>query len=162
MVFISIIGVSVFFLILSVWIGAVYVPSTNWAIEEMLDLAKVKKGEKAVDLGSGNGAVLIALAKRGVEAHGYEINPLLVVWSRFLIWKSGLWGKAHAHFGSFFRADLSSYDVITIFVVPYIMKQVEKKVYSDAKKGTRVVVETFPFPRKKPAKKTKSVYLYTI
>jgi hypothetical protein len=103
---------------------------------------------------------LIALAKKGVEAHGYEINPLLVLWSYILIWRAGVWGKAHPHFGSFFSADISSYDVITIFVVPYIMRRVEKKVMHEAKDGARIIVESFPFPTVKPLKKTKSVYLY--
>lgn len=158
-----ILGIILFVLLLlifSVWYGAVYVPSIDWAVEEMMQIGTVKKGDKLVDLGSGNGKVLIAAAKKGATAHGYEVNPLLVVWSYFLIWKAGVWGKAHPHFGSFFKADISSYDVITVFVVPYIMPSVEKKILTEAKKGARIVVETFPFPQSVPVKKTKSVYLY--
>lgn len=158
----GIIFFSVFFLILSICIGAVYVPSTDWAVVEMMQLAHIKKGEKVVDLGSGNGKVLIALAKKGIESHGYEINPFLVLWSWYLIWKAGVWGKAHAHFGNIFSVDIRSYDVILIFVVPYIMPRLEKKLLKDCKKGTRIVVETFPFPTLVPVKKTKSLYAYII
>lgn len=121
-------------LFLSVWFGAVYVPSVDWAVDEMITLANIKKGEKVVDLGAGNGKILIALAKKGVEAHGYEINPLLVLWSWVLIYKAGVWGKAHAHWGNIFSVDLQPFAAITIFVVPYIMPKVEKKVLKDAKK----------------------------
>ena len=160
--FLYVLVVGLVLLILSIIYGAVYVPSVDWAVEEMIALAQVKKGERVVDLGSGNGKVLIAMARKGAIAHGYEINPLLFIWSLFCIWKQGVWGKAHPHFGSFFHADLSSYAVITIFVVPYIMPAVEQKVVKSAKKGTRIVVETFPFPHLVPIKKEKSVYLYKL
>ncbi len=159
---VGIIVIAVFLLIISVWFGAVYVPSVDWAVEEMIQMAAIQKGEKVVDLGAGNGKILIALAKKGIEAHGYEINPFLVLWSWFLIWKAGVWGKAHAHVGNIFSVDLRLFPVIMIFVVPYIMPKLEKRVLKNAKKGTRIVVETFPFPNLTPVKKTKSIYLYKI
>lgn len=160
MLLFSIILIALLLMILSVWIGAVYVPSVDWAIEEMIDIANIKKGEKVVDLGAGNGKILIALARKGIEAHGYEINPLLVLWSWFLIWKAGAWGKAHAHWGNIFSVDVTRFDVIFIFVVPYIMPKLEKKLQKELHTGARVVVETFPFKNWQPIQKTKSVYLY--
>lgn len=154
------ISIATVLLILSVVIGAVYVPSVDWAVDEMIDLAQIKKGEQVVDLGSGNGKVLIALAQKGISSHGYEINPLLVFLSWFLIWKAGQWGKAHAHFGNIFSVDVKKYDVIFIFVVPYIMGRLEKKLTKEVKPHTRVIVETFPFKHWQPKKKTQSVYLY--
>lgn len=62
--------------------GAVFAKSDEKLIATMIQLAKVKPGEKAVDLGSGDGSVIIALAKAGAEAHGYELNPFLVWLSR--------------------------------------------------------------------------------
>jgi methylase of polypeptide subunit release factors len=152
--------IALLLLILSIWIGAIYVPSVDWAVVEMIRLANIRKGEIVVDLGSGNGKILIALAKKGIEAHGYEINPFLVVWSWFLIWKAGVWGIAHAHFGNIFSVDVTKFDVIMIFVVPYVMKRLEKKLLRETKKGTRIVVETFPFPNWKPIKTSKSMYVY--
>ncbi len=144
------------------WYGAIYVPSVDWAVEEMIETASIKKGDKVVDLGAGNGKILIALAQKGIASHGYEINPLLVLWSWFLIYRAGAWGVAHAHFGNIFSVDIKRFDVIMIFVVPYIMPKLEKKIMSEAKRDTRIVVETFPFPNTKLLKKTKSIYLYKI
>ncbi len=137
----------------------VYVPSTNWAMDEMLTLARIKKGEKAIDLGSGNGKVVIALAERGAKAHGIELNPFLLILSYWNIKKAGV--AASVQFGNIFHTDLSSYDVITLYVVPVVMKRLEKKLRQELKPGARLVTETFVFPNWKPTQKNGSVYLYT-
>ena len=59
--------------------GAIYDPSNNESVKKMVELAQIKPGEKSVDLGSGDGRVVIEFAKKGIQAHGYEINPLLVM-----------------------------------------------------------------------------------
>lgn len=58
--------------------GAIYVPTSEEKIEKMVKLLKIKPGQKVVDLGAGDGRVLVALAKAGAKAYGYEINPYLV------------------------------------------------------------------------------------
>lgn len=160
MILFGIILIAILLMIFSVWYGAVYVPSVDWVVEEMIQVADIKKGEKVVDLGSGNGKILIALAQKGIESHGYEINPLLVLWSWFLIWKAGLWGKAHAHLGNMFSVPLQQFDVVMIFVVPYIMPKLERKLQKELKPKSRVIVETFPFKHWEPIQKTKSIYVY--
>lgn len=157
------IAVIVFLLLLiifSVWVGAIYVPSTDWVVADMIALAAIQKGETVVDLGSGNGKIVIALAKKDIEAHGYEINPFLVLWSWVLIWKAGVWGKAHVHWGNIFSVEVKRFDVIMVFVVPYIMAKLEKKLQEECNAGTRIIVETFPFPNWKPVKKDNSIFLY--
>lgn len=160
MIFIFIILIAIILCLISVVFGAVYVASVDWAVEEMIGLADVKKGQKAVDLGSGNGKIVIALAKRGIKAHGYEINPLLVVWSHILIRSGGVQKNSYIHLGNMFSVDVSSYDRVFIFVVPYLMKRLEKKLRKELKKGAVVVVESFPFPTWKPEKKVGSFYIY--
>ena len=83
--------------------GAPFEPTSDRKLKIMMKLAKVKKGEKAVDHGSGDGKIVIALAKAGAEAHGYEINPLLVLFSRYKIKKAGLKGKAFIHWKNFWK-----------------------------------------------------------
>lgn len=55
--------------------GAIYYPSSNKQIATIIKFANIQKGEKAVDIGSGDGRVVFALAQASAEAHGYEINP---------------------------------------------------------------------------------------
>src|SRR5258708_23317878 len=63
----------------------VFVPTTDEKLQMMLKLAQVKPGQKVADLGSGNGKILIAVAKLGAEVHGYETSPFLVCQSRHTI-----------------------------------------------------------------------------
>jgi len=69
---------------LTVFKGAPYVPTHRRQVEVALDLLELQAGDVVVDLGSGDGAVLKAAAKRGLVAYGYEINPILclVAWLR--------------------------------------------------------------------------------
>lgn len=140
--------------------GAPYMPSYDKTVKKMFALANISPKVKAADLGSGDGKILIALAKEGVEAHGYEINPLLVWWSRKKIQREKLSENAFIHWKSFWRQDFSSFDVIIVFGIPYIMKGLEKKLQKELKPGARVVSNAFTFPHWKYAKKDDGVYLY--
>ena len=83
----------VFFVFFPLGRGAIYDPSTQEESRVMAEVADVQPGDRAVDLGSGDGRVVIALALRGAEAHGFEVNPILVAVSRRKIREQGLEGK---------------------------------------------------------------------
>ena len=70
--------------------GAPYIPSGEKEVDKIISLAKIKPGDRVVDLGSGDGRIVIGFAKQGTEAHGYEVNPILVLWSKLKILFSGL------------------------------------------------------------------------
>ena len=88
--------------------GAPFVPSGSETVKRMVKLGDIHWGEKAADLGSGDGRIVIGLAKAGAEAHGYEINPFLVLWSRRQIRRAGLSDKAFVHWTSFWKQDYAS------------------------------------------------------
>ena len=94
----------------------------------MIALAQIKPQTKAVDLGSGDGRIVIALARAGVDAVGYEINPILAWWSRIRIYRLGLQSRARIYNQSFWSADLSGFDVVMIFGITHIMGRLEKKL----------------------------------
>jgi protein-L-isoaspartate O-methyltransferase len=142
--------------------GAIYDPSTPHMTWVMTELAAVRKGEKAADLGSGDGRVIISLAKKGAEAHGYEVNPILVLITRKNIRKAGLEGKAFVHWKSFWSANLAGFDLITAFQVNFIMEKLEAKLLRELSPGSRIVSHHWKFPHLKPAKQTADVYLYKI
>jgi 2-polyprenyl-3-methyl-5-hydroxy-6-metoxy-1,4-benzoquinol methylase len=60
----------------------VWVPTPDEVVTKMLDMAQVKRGERVVDLGSGDGKIAIAAAQRGAQARGIEFNPKLVTLAR--------------------------------------------------------------------------------
>lgn len=144
----------------SVFFGAPFQPSSDKALEKIIRLAGVKKGQKMVDLGSGNGKIIIEFARKGIESHGFEINPLLVLWSRRRIKKLGLQKKAFIHLGNFMNQNLSKFNVITSFQINYIMPGLEKKLQRELKKGAKVVSNTWKFPKWKPKEKLGDVRLY--
>lgn len=140
--------------------GAPYVPSQKKTVEQMVALSGVLPGERAIDLGSGDGRVVIALARAGAEAHGYEINPLLVWLGRRKIKKAGLDGKAFIHFKDFWSVDFSDFDVVTVFGISHIMRILGRKCRKELKGGARVVANSFPFPKWEHSKKDGEVYFY--
>ena len=142
--------------------GAIFVPTGRRAVRDLIDLLEVKPEDRAVDLGSGDGRIVIALARAGAEAHGFEHNPLLVWWSRQRIRKAGLSKRAFIHRANFWDTDFSSFTVFTVFGVDYIMKPLEEKIKKEARTGTRVVSYTFRFPVLKPSARRNGVYLYKI
>lgn len=133
-----------------IWRGAPYMPSTDRRAGLMVDALRLKKGDKAADLGSGNGLMLIEMAKRGIEAHGFEINPYLVLFSRWKIARARLSDKAIVHWRDFWSEDLSEYKGLTVYLLPHITKRLEPKLKREMKKGSRVVVETWKLPKLKP------------
>lgn len=94
----------------------------------------------------------MSLQKKGIQAHGYEINPLLVIISRINIRKAGLKGKAFIHWNNFWKVDLSQYDIITVFQVSFAMDRLEKKLMYELKPGARVISNYWTFPNWRPSK----------
>lgn len=140
--------------------GVPYVSTDKTRVKQIIKLANIKKGEKAVDLGSGDGRIVIALAQGGAEAHGFELNLFYVLLSRYKIDKAGLRGKAFIHWKNFFTADLSPYDVITSYGVSYIMNKLEKKLKKEVKSTARVITTSYSFKTWKYSRRVEYVFLY--
>jgi ribosomal protein L11 methylase PrmA len=139
--------------------GAPFVPTDKATIQ--LLLSYVKKGKNFADIGSGDGRVVLACAQAGAQAYGYEMNPILVAWSYLTIYLKGLRKTAVIHRKNFWNCDFSSYDVIFVYGIPYIMPRLEKKLRRELKKGAIVISNKFDFPEWKYTKHVSSVYVYT-
>lgn len=139
---------AVFFFYLSIAFvtGAPFVPSTNPVSLSMIRLANIKKGKKIYDLGSGNGKLLFLAAQKGAIAKGLEINPLLVVFSNIRSFFSPYRNLVHTSWSNFWSADLHDADIIFVYLLPWRMEKLEKKLVSDCRKGTVIVSNSFIFP----------------
>lgn len=140
--------------------GAPFVLTDSRTVKTMTVLAGIQPGEKAADLGSGDGRLVIAIARAGAEAHGYEINPFLVLWSRYRIRRAGLSRRAFVHWKDFWMVDLASFEVVTVFGMFHIMGRLERKLQRELRPGSRVVSNTFAFPGWPHSSKEGRVYLY--
>jgi len=152
------------FIFLLLFVGAPFDITHRKELRKMIELSKIKKGEKVVDLGSGNGKVVIEFAKlKNVkEVHGFEINPFFVWISRRRIKNLKLEKKAFIHWKNFWNCDLGEYDVVIVFQIMSIMKKLEKKLKKELKKGSSVLSNEWKFPNWKPKKKEGKVYLYEV
>jgi len=127
------------FIIIPFLFGASFEISTRPVIRKMIEFSKIKKGEKVADIGSGDGRVVIEFAKKGVEVHGYEINPVLVWWSRHKIRKEGLQDRAFIHWKNFWNVNLKDFDVVIVFQINYLMLKVARKLREELKSGSRII-----------------------
>jgi hypothetical protein len=157
LIFIIIFGIPIF-------IGAPYAVSTPIKIKKMMPFIREamagRANLKAVDIGSGDGRIVIALAQENLIAQGIEINPFLAAYSRVKIKMAGLAGKATILRKNLWRADFSQYDIVVLFGVFYIMAKLEKKLLAELKPGAIVVCNHFYFPTWEPVKQEGDIYIY--
>lgn len=126
--------------------GVIFVPSRAQQMQKLVERSGLKPGMKMVDLGSGDGRIVIAFAQAGIEAHGYEINPLLIWLSRWKIRKTGLTDKAFIHKQSVFTVDVSPYDCVVVFLVPPMLRKLEQSFAKQIKPSAIVFSNAFAFP----------------
>lgn len=157
--FVVIIFVSFIFV---VYTGAPFVGTDKKKINTIIRMSKCKEYSKMLDLGSGDGRLVIAMAKQGAEAHGYEVNPFLVWWSKWRIKKLGLSDKAFIYRQDFWKQNISSFDVVVVFGSGNIMEKLEKKIFNELKSPSRIISNGFPFPNRQHTEKENQLYLYKI
>lgn len=158
-------GAGAFIILLVVYrffLGAPYVPSGHARIERVINLAHITSKDTAAELGSGDGRLVIALAQTGAAVHGFEISPYLVWKSRRNIQKAHLTEHATIYRKSFWNVDLSSYNVVVIYGIQYIMPRLEKKLLRELKPGSKIISVYFTFPMLQPTMSLKDVHLYSI
>jgi SAM-dependent methyltransferase len=122
----------------------VWVPTPAVLVEKMLDMARVTPQDYVVDLGSGDGRNIIAAARRGARAVGFEFNPQMVELSKRTAAKEGVSDKASFVQGDMFEADFSQADVLALFLLPDNMMKLQPKFLA-LKPGARIVGNTFGF-----------------
>jgi len=144
----------------SLFLGAPYAVSTPGKIKKMIKLLEIRPGEKIVDLGAGDGRIVIALAQAGAIACGYEINPFLSFLAKRKIRRAGLTGQAEIRRKSYWQDNLAEFDKVVLFGVPYIMSRLGKKLKQELKPGAIVVSNRFKFPDWRPIKEEDNIYVY--
>ena len=137
--------------------GAPYEPSRKKRIQQIIKLASPKRGEKMIDLGSGDGRIVAEFAKLGIESYGYEINPWLVFYSKIRYRKLK---NAHFRWRNFWRTNLNKFDIIVSFQIHYVMKKMQKKLEKELTKPTKIISEKWEFPNWKINKQEGLVKLY--
>lgn len=121
---------------------ALWVPTPPELVERMLDVARVGADDYVVDLGSGDGRIAIAAARRGARAVGIEFDPGLVELSQRTAQAAGLAERVAFVRGDLFEADLSQASVVALFLLPQNLQRLSPKLRALAP-GTRIVSNRF-------------------
>lgn len=123
-----------------------YVPSTAVAVEEMLRLAGVRPDDVVMDLGSGDGRIVIAAARYfGARGIGIEIDPELVDKARENAKDAGVAERVRFLAQDVLRADLSSATVVTMYLLSPLIERLKPKLLAELKPGTRIVAHDYGF-----------------
>ena len=146
--------------------GAPYVPTHKVTIVAALELLKpyMRKGDTVLDLGSGDGSVLLQAAKKGYRAVGYELNPLLnsIAWLR--CWRRHVHVTIHLHDYWIAHWPPETKAVFVFLAGPY-MNKLRRKLDAEMAKRTEplyVVSNGFAIPGVLPKKISGGLYLYEL
>src|SRR5215472_13172989 len=132
---------------------APYYPTPEIVVDKMLQLGGLKAGEKMFDLGSGDGRLVIAAARKyKADATGVELDDSLARQSTEKIRTLGLSANAHIIHGDLLQQDYSSADLLTVYLLPIGNDKVTPILEKQLKKGTRIVAHDFEFAAWKPEK----------
>ena len=149
-----------FFLCLAFLTGAPFVPSTNTVAKKMIELAHIKKGERIIDLGSGDGRLLFFAAQKGAHARGIEINPFLAIVANIKAFFSPYRTHVHTDTNNFWKTDIHDANILFIYLLPWRMEILEKKLLHECHSGTRIVSNSFIFPHIPCTQKDETLHVY--
>ncbi|MDO9134568.1 cyclopropane-fatty-acyl-phospholipid synthase family protein [Hydrogenophaga sp.] len=120
----------------------IWLPTSQVLVDRMLAMARLTPKDHLIDLGSGDGRLVITAAKRGATAHGIEYNPDFVAFSQRAAQAEGVSQRATFEKADIFESDFSKATVITLFLLPDLNMRLRPTLL-DMKPGTRVVSNSF-------------------
>jgi SAM-dependent methyltransferase len=129
--------------------GAFYAISNTNRIKNIVKLADIKSNDKVIDLGSGDGRILIEFAKKGANCTGIELDPFYTWMSGRNIKNAGLSEKITVKQGNFWNKNLSDFDIIIFYGAQHIMNKMERKLLKEAKKDAFLNISKEKGPRRK-------------
>jgi len=132
---------------------APFVPTPEEVVARILELAEIRTGDLLYDLGSGDGRIVIAAAKRyGIKAIGFEINPALVKESKEIIKREGIENLVEIREQDILSVDLSPASVVTMYLYPGANLRLRPRIINQLKPGSRVVSHQFGMGDWRPVK----------
>ena len=131
--------------------GGPYVPTPQAVVDAMLELANVGPADFVIDLGSGDGRIVLTAAQRhNARGLGIDIDPELVAQSNAEANKRGIADRVTFQQLDVMKAQIESATVLTLYLLPGMMQSLQEKFLRELKPGTRIVSHDFPFGQWKP------------
>jgi SAM-dependent methyltransferase len=145
-----------------------YVPTPQEVVDGMLALARVGKDDYLIDLGCGDGRIVVSAAhERGARALGIDLNPERIAEANANARKAGVQGRTSFRVADLFETDLSAASVVSLYLLPDVNLKLRPKLWEQLKPGSRVVSHAFDMGPDWPPQRTQRVkgsmiYLWTI
>lgn len=117
-----------------------YVPTARNILDQMLALARPTRNDVLYDLGSGDGRIVIAAAKRfGTRGVGIDINPERIREANQNARRAGVTDRVRFIQGDLFDADISQATIVTMYLLPEVNLRLRPKLLAELRPGTRIV-----------------------
>lgn len=138
--------------------GAPYVPTLRPQKKQAFELLALKPGQTLLELGSGDGGVMVEAARRGYKVIGYELNPILylIAWFRLLPYRR----QAKLYCRNFWRVQLPEADGIFVFLLEKYMGKLDEKISRETVKPLTLVSYAFAVGHKKPYRQSEGMLAY--
>jgi tRNA A58 N-methylase Trm61 len=145
----------------------IFVPTPPAVVRAMLEVAQVTPDDLVIDLGSGDGRMVIAAARDfGARGIGIEIDSALIEDAAENARRAGVSERVHFLEQDLFQADISAASVVTLYLMPMLNLKLRPKLFRELKPGTRVVSHAFDMgdwtPDKVLAVEGRHVYFWII
>jgi SAM-dependent methyltransferase len=122
-----------------------YVPSPQSVVTDMLTLARVGPGDFVIDLGSGDGRIVLTAAKVfGARGFGVDINDKLVREANESARQLGVADRARFMTQDLFKTDIRKATVLTMYLLPDTVNMLRDKLLAELRPGTRILSHDYP------------------
>ena len=144
-----------------------FVPTPQPVVDRMLELARVKKGEMLYDLGCGDGRIVVTAASRyGARGVGIDLDPKRIEEARANAQRERV-RNVEFRVGNLFEADLSSADVVTLYLLASINQRLRPQLWRQLRVGSRVVSHAFDMGAEWPPEHSEvvggsTIYMWTV
>ncbi len=121
-----------------------YVPTDQKTVEAMLDMAKVGPNDFVIDLGSGDGRIVVTAAKKyGAKGFGVDLNPQRIKEASANAEEAKVTDKVKFYNQNLFDTKIAEANVLTMYLLPSVNLQLRPRLFTELKPGTRVVSHDF-------------------
>src|SRR5688500_11799750 len=133
----------------------IFVPAPQEAVDKMLEMAEIKKGDVLYDLGCGDGRIVVTAAKKyGIKAIGFDIDPKRIAESRENVKKNNVGELVEIRHADIFQVDLKDASVVTMYLLPSLNVKLTPQLQK-LKPGTRIVSHSFDMEGVQPVQVVK-------
>ncbi len=128
-----------------------YVPTPQYVVNEMLEIAATTKEDVVYDLGCGDGRYVITAAKKySARGIGIDIDPQLVRLSQANARAAGVADRVRFIEADLFKTDISQATVVSLYLLPELNLQLRPKLFKELKPGARIVSHNYDMADWKP------------